>query len=418
MSVRPERVGELIAAFAALSEPGSGPGVTRLAYTPLERAAHEVFVEHVSALGMTVRTDAAGNTIAELAGAEDGLPALGTGSHLDSVPQAGRYDGIVGVVGAMLAAEEIAAGEPLRHPLRLVVFAGEEGARFGQACSGSRMAAGLLPRHRLDELVDGSGTSLAEAMVGVGLDPDAAAEAAWAPEEWAAFYELHIEQGAVLDTVGVPIGLVDTISGSTRLGMELTGRAAHTGGTPMHLRVDALTAAAEIVLAAEEIASDPFHRGTRMTVGRLDVGPNSITTIPGRVDLAVDVRDVDDERQRDAADDLVARARRIAGDRGVGLTVRPLGDVSPVLLPSRLRDVAAGVSTDLGLDYRVMPSGASHDAQLVNHVCPAGMIFVPSLNHGISHAPEELSTDADIARGTDVLVGTLRALDRTTEDRA
>lgn len=415
MSTRAERVDELISTFAALSEPDSGPGVTRLAYTPLEREAHEVFAVHMRALGLTVRTDAAGNTIAELLGTQDALPAIGTGSHLDSVPQAGSYDGIVGVVGAMLAAEVLASGPPLRHPLRFVVFSGEEGSRFGQACSGSRMAAGMMPRHRLDELTDASGTTLAAAMRTVGLDPDAVDSAVWHPDEWAAFYELHVEQGSVLDTVKVPIGLVDTISGSTRLSIELTGRAAHTGGTPMHLRADALAGAAEIVLAAETIASDPFHRGTRMTVGRLSVEPDSITTIPGRVSLAVDVRDVDDERQRDAADEFLARAAEIAESRGLGIAVHLLGDVSPVVLPLRLRQLAAGVTVDLGLHYRVMPSGASHDAQLINHICPTGMIFVPSLNHGVSHAPEELSADEDIAHGVDVLVGTMQALDQTHE---
>lgn len=417
MSASATRAGELIAAFAALTEPDSGVGVTRMAYTPLEREAHALFADHVRARGLTVRTDPAGNTIAELPGTEPGLPSLGTGSHLDSVPHAGSYDGIVGVVGAIMAIEAITDGEPMRHPVRAVVFAGEEGSRFGQACSGSRMAAGMLPRHRLDELADASGTTLAEAMTVVGLEPDDIAEATWDPDDWAAFYELHIEQGTVLDTIGVPVGLVDTISGSTRLSIELTGRAAHTGGTPMHLRSDALAAAAEIVLAAESIASDPLHRGTRMTVGTLDVEPASITTIPGLVRLSVDVRDVDDERQRSAADELVAVAQEIALRRVVGISVQPLGDVSPVVLPLRLRTVAARVASELGLRYRVMPSGASHDAQLVNHVCPTGMIFVPSLNHGVSHAPEELTDDDAIARGVDLLVGTLRALDATMEVR-
>lgn len=411
MSNRAALVGELIEAFAALREPDAGAGVTRLAFTPLERRAHELFACTMTDLGLTVHTDPGGNTIAELAGEQAGLPALGTGSHLDSVPNAGAFDGIVGVVGAMIAAKELVSSGRLRHPTRFVVFAGEEGARFGQACSGSRMAAGMLERRRLDELVDAEGITLAEAMRSLDLDPDNVEAAGWNPRDWAAFVELHIEQGSVLTTADLPIGLVDTISGSTRLEIVLTGRASHTGGTPMHLRADALTGAAEIVLAGESLASDPYHRGTRVTVGRLDVEPASITTIPGRCLLQLDVRDVDDERQRGVAVELAAIAERIATRRRLGVEVRVLGDVSPAILPLWIRQASGRSAQDLRLPYRVLPSGASHDAQVIANVCPAGMIFVPSRNHGVSHSPDENSSYLDIARGIDLLVATLRRLD-------
>ncbi|MGO1562047.1 MAG: Zn-dependent hydrolase [Actinomycetaceae bacterium] len=411
MSTSAKRVGELLETYAAMSDPDSGPGVTRLSYTPLERDAHDFFRDRLESLGLTVTVDPVGNTIAELPGSDPSLPAIGTGSHLDSVPNAGAFDGIVGVVGAMVAAETLAAGERLRHPVRFVVFTAEEGARWGQACSGSRMCAGQLDRGRLDTLTDKDGITLAEAMRDLDLDPDRVGEAAWPPEEWAAFVELHIEQGASLDALGVQIGLVDVISGSSRLQITLTGRASHTGGTPMHLRADAAAGAAEIVLTAEALANSAPHRGTRMTASRLDVFPNSITTIPGVVTLQVDVRDVDDLRQREAADELVDRAVAIAEARGLGIEVGVLGDVSPTLLPIPIRDVTAAAAAEAGASYRVMPSGASHDSQVINSVCPAGMIFVPSLNHGVSHAPEELSRYEDIALGVDVLIGSIRRLD-------
>ncbi|MFI0471017.1 Zn-dependent hydrolase [Saccharopolyspora sp. 5N102] len=401
-----------IAEFAAMSEPDSGPGVTRLAYTPLERAAHEHFAEHMRALGLRVWTDAAGNTNAERAGTDPSLPAIGTGSHLDSVPQAGRYDGIAGVVAAMEIARLLHdQAIEHRHPLRFVVFAAEEGARFGQACTGSRIAGGLTAAADLNGKRDGNGVSIAEAMRSVGLDPTAVEAARWRPQDWRAFVELHIEQGSVLDTSCVPIGVVDQISGSTRFALRFQGRASHTGGTPMHLRADALAAAAQVVSAAEALAKDSRHHGTRITVGRLDVSPGSITTIPGECHAYVDVRDTDSDRQRETAAELVDIAHEIGRARGVAVSARPMADASPVVLPSWVRNAIVHACHERGLDYRVMPSGASHDTQMISGVVPAGMVFVPSLNHGVSHSPQELTEAADLAVGVDVLVTALLALD-------
>jgi hydantoinase/carbamoylase family amidase len=408
----PATVQALIEGFAALSEPNSEPGVTRLCYTALERDAHRVFSSHMRSLGLSVHTDAAGNTIAERPGTEAGLPALGTGSHLDSVPHAGAFDGIAGVVAGMEIARQLVEHDIThRHPIRFVAFAAEEGARFGQACTGSRIVAGMTTAEDTTRFADKNGTTLAEAMREVGLDPDRIDEARWSSADWAAFVELHIEQGAVLDSLGVQIGVVDLISGSTRLRIDLHGRAAHTGGTPMHLRRDALVAAAEVVLAAETLANDDRHRGTRITVGRLDVEPGSITTIPGECSLHLDIRDVDSARQRATADELLATARAIAAARGIGIDVRLLADTSPVVLSRRIRTAITDAAAAHGLPYRVMPSGASHDSQTISRVCPVGMVFVPSLNHGVSHSPDELTTFTDLATGTDVLLDALLRLD-------
>lgn len=412
LRVRPEAIGHWIDWFASLSEPDAGPGVTRLAYTPLERTAHAEFTAHMQQLGLRVWSDQAGNTIAERVGTQRRLPALGTGSHLDSVPRGGAFDGIAGVVAGMTIAEELVARDvEHRHPLRFVVFAAEEGARFGQACTGSRIAAGLTGPTDVHRLAAADGTTMAEAMAEVGIDPAEIDKARWSGSDWAAFVELHIEQGSLLDSLDVPIGIVDLISGSTRLRLDLHGRAAHTGGTPMHLRHDALAAAAQIVLLAEELAQDSRHHSTRITVGRLDVEPGSITTIPGVCHLYVDIRDVDSARQRQTAEELTSRAAAIAAARGIDLAVSLLADASPVLLPRSIRSALVETCTQLGVAYRVMPSGASHDSQMINRVCPVGMVFVPSLNHGVSHSPDELSTLADLARGTDVLADTLLRLD-------
>jgi allantoate deiminase len=413
-AVDQSRLTALIERFAELSE--GGAGVSRLAYTALERQAHEVFADHMRLLDLDLRTDPAGNTIAEL-GAGD-LPAIGTGSHLDSVPGGGMFDGIAGVVAAMECARVIvSSGWTLTHPLRFVAFAAEEGARFGQACTGSRLATGLTRAEDLPILHDADNISIAEAMQRVRLDPTAVADALWQPHDWAAFVELHIEQGSVLESLGTDIGIVDNISGSTRLRLALTGLAAHTGGTPMHQRSDALAAAAECVLIAERLANDPRHHGTRATVGVLDVEPGSITTIPGRVSMSVDIRDVDSDRQRDTALEFVERAHALCKGRGVELSYQWLADASPVVLPGWVRDIVAGSAEDCGLSWHVMSSGASHDSQMVNHVVPAGMIFVPSRG-GISHTPDEWTSPQELAAGTRTLVASLLTLDRVlTEQR-
>jgi allantoate deiminase len=407
----PARLQALLDAFAALSEPGSGPGVTRLAYTPLEREAHAVFAARLAELGARVWTDAAGNTLAELAGTDAASPAIGTGSHLDSVPGGGRFDGIAGVAAAMETARLVTEHEIAhRHPLRFVVFAAEEGARFGQACTGSRIVAGLTGPDDLPEKRDAEGVSIAEAMSAVALDPALVGEARWEPGDWAAFVELHIEQGAVLESTGRRVGVVDTISGSTRLRIDLTGRASHSGGTPMHLRADAAAAAAEIVLLVESVATAAAAGGTRATVGRIDVSPGSMTTIAGAASLWVDVRGLDQDRQRRAAAEIVDGAAAVCARRGIGCTATPLAETPPVPLPATLRDSLLAVCQDLGLDPAVLPSGASHDAQQVNHVMPTGMIFIPSRD-GISHDPAESTDIDDVALGTTVLAASLLHLD-------
>jgi hydantoinase/carbamoylase family amidase len=408
--VEPRSLERLIARFAAIS--ASGEGVTRLAYSRLEREAHAIFAEEMEQLGLRVTTDAVGNSIAELVGSVPGLSALGTGSHLDSVPNGGRFDGVAGVCAAIEVARVVVErGVQPRHPWRFVAFAAEEGARFGQACNGSRVIAGLTTADDLSGLVDADGVSMAAAMASVGLRPDDAASARWTPDEWLAFVELHIEQGNLLETQQAPIGIVDVISGSSRLLVHLKGTASHTGGTPMHLRHDALAAASECVLACERLATDARHHGTRVTVGRLDVAPDSITTIPGEVTFSVDVRDVDSQRQRESAVQLTAEFEEICGRRGVALEVRVIGDTSPVVLPVNLVTELTQAAREEGLEYRVMPSGASHDAQQISRVTKAGMIFVPSRHGGVSHVPEEWTTPGDLARGTRVLLAALSRLD-------
>jgi allantoate deiminase len=408
MRADPERLWAMLLELAALSEPGEG--VSRLAYTPLEREAHALFADWMTSAGCTVRTDPAGNTVATRPGRTAG-PAVGTGSHLDSVYHGGRFDGIAGAVAAAEVARLLHdAGVVTDAPVRFVAFAGEEGARFGQACIGSKLAAGLSSRAELDLRRDRDGVSIAAAMRAVGLDPDLAATSGWDPAEWTAFVELHVEQGSVLEDAGLDVGVVDLISGSTRLELVVEGRPSHTGGTPMRGRADALTAAAEAVLVAERVALDPRHRGLRATVGRLTVEPGSITTIPGSVTFSLDVRDVDADRQRAVAAEIVEEIRTVCARRGTRLATRLLADTSAVVLPNWVRQEVAATARDLDLPYRVLTSGASHDSQMVNRVTPTAMIFVPSKG-GLSHVPDEWTDPGSLAVGTDLLLASLLRLD-------
>ncbi|MBI2756243.1 MAG: Zn-dependent hydrolase [Chloroflexi bacterium] len=397
----------------AIAEIGTDPtaGVSRLAFTAAERQAHELVSGWLRELGLTVRQDAIGNTIAERPGTVPGAKAIGVGSHLDSVPHGGRFDGIVGVVGAVEMVRLLSVTRrQLQHTLRVVLFAGEEGARFGEPCIGSKAVVGAFAGRDLGRILDAQGVSLASALQDVGLDPVRISAARWDPREWAAFLELHVEQARLLESEGRQVGLVDVVSGSTRLRLTLHGRADHSGGTPMDVRADALVAAADVVVAAEGLATDPRHRGTRATVGRLDVYPNSITTIPGRVTLTVDVRDVDSDRQRAAAAEITQIAAHICQRRGVRLEAEVIADTSPAVLPMWLREITSAVCRELGIDARPITSGAGHDAQVVNQLVPAGMIFVPS-REGLSHVPEEWTSASDIARGVEVLYHSVLRLD-------
>lgn len=403
----PARIAADLEAIARIG--GGEGGVTRPGYSALERQAHDLVGGWLADLGLTVSRDAAGNTIAELA-APGSKPALGTGSHLDSVPGGGRFDGVVGVVGAVEAVRLLREADvALGRPLRVVCFAAEEGARFGQACLGSRAVVGIGASD-IDEICDEAGTTRAQAMREVGLDPTDLDRARWDPRDWAAFLELHVEQGTVLESQGVRVGVVDLVSGSTRLEIELVGRASHSGGTPMVGRSDALSAAAEIVMAAEHVTTDPRHRGTRATIGRLHVRPGNITTIPGYVVCTLDVRDVDSDRQRLTVVEILRRAAEACARRGVSMRVRLIGDTSPAVLPIWVRRVVTRAARDIGVEYRVVTSGASHDSQSVNTAVPAGIIFVPS-RAGLSHVAEEWTDAADVAVGTDVLARSLVELD-------
>lgn len=396
-----------------IAEIGADPtaGISRVGFSKEERQAHELVGGWLKNLGLPTRVDPIGNTMAARPGAASGKPAIAFGSHLDSVVHGGKFDGIVGVVAMVevmtLMAESRAA---TKHPLKGVIFACEEGARFGEPCIGSKAIAGMLAETDLTRIRDAEGITLEQAMTTAGLNPSQLGDVRWHHDDVAAFLEVHIEQGRILESESRPIGLVDVVSGSTRMRMTVAGRAGHTGSTPMRSRADALAAAAEITLAVEALANGPTYRGTRATVGVLDVYPNRITTIPGRVEMRLDVRDFDSDRLRQAAREIAERARNIADRRGVAIDAEVIADTSPVVLSMWLRRAVSQVCGELGLDWRFMPSGAGHDAQIMASIAPTAIIFVPSKD-GASHVPDEWTSVADVARGADVLYQSILRID-------
>ncbi len=405
--------GRIAADFELLSAIGAegGGGISRIPFSQEERAAHDLVSGWMVDLDLSVRTDSFGNTIGVLPGTDPTRPAIGFGSHLDSVPHGGRFDGAVGVLDALEVIRMFKeAGVLTAHPLMVVAFASEEGARFGEPCLGSKAVAGVLQEADLERLRDANGTTLAQAMRAVDFDPHSLAQARWKPNTLAAFLEVHIEQSRSLEESGERIGLVDAIAGNTRIRLVIRGRQDHSGGTPMSQRQDALAAAAEVVLAAESIANEPRRRATVATVGRLHVFPNSITTIPGDVEFYLDVRDVDSDRQRLTTNDIVTRAEETAARRGLRFEWEVVSDTSPVVLPKWLRDLTTAATERLGVPHRVTTSGAGHDAGILSRAIPAAMLFVPSRD-GLSHCPEEWTSMDDVAIGAQALAESIRDID-------
>jgi hydantoinase/carbamoylase family amidase len=403
------RLHDAIAELAGFNDdPGAG-GITREVYTPTYAAALERVSAWMEEAGLEVRLDAVGNLFGRWEGAEPEAAAVLTGSHVDTTLNAGRYDGVLGVLGAIAAVHALRdAGTAPRRSIELVAWAGEE-PRFGTGCVGSRAAAGRLDRADLDHLCDRDGTSMAAALREAGFDPDRLAEAQIDPAGVHALVELHIEQGIVLEQGGESIGVVEAIAAPHDFRLTLRGAATHAGATPMRLRRDALAGAAEAMTALERIARESPSGTTVGTVGVLRVRPGAINVVPGEVELDVDVRDSDLPARAQVVDAVLAAARDIAARRGLELDVAPIVEDVPVACEPRVVDAVEAATRELGLPYRRMISGAYHDAMIMGARVPIGMIFVPSAG-GISHHPDEHTALADLENGVRVLAGTLARL--------
>lgn len=387
------------------------PGWTRRVFSePYRRSRAEVRARMEEA-GLRVRVDGAGNLVGELDGSAADLPALVTGSHTDTVAAGGRFDGIAGVLAAIEVARLLRdSGTRLRHPLRVVDFLGEEANDFGLSCVGSRAIAGALTAEHLD-LVDADGRTLGDALAAhTGGDAHDALAAAWDADEVAAFVELHIEQGRRLEVAGVPIGVVSAIAGIARCTVVCDGRPDHAGTTAMADRRDALTAAAEVVLAVERLAAEAGGDVVG-TTGRVAVEPGAVSIVPARARLAAELRSTDAAVLERLRGQLEEAATRTGRRRGVAVAVEWTGVTRPVPSDPGVRAAIVAAAERLGLPTLTVPSGAGHDAAFLARLAPMGMVFVPSRD-GRSHCPEEWTDLDQVARGVDVLAAALLELDR------
>jgi N-carbamoyl-L-amino-acid hydrolase len=385
-------------------------GVTRLAFGPLDVEARTLVAGWMAEAGLVVEVDAAANLVGRRAGTGSAVGCLGTGSHLDTVVEAGAYDGPYGVVAAVEAAAALsAAAQDLRHELVVVVFANEEGARSTAGMSGSRALVGDLPAEELATADDG-GVALAQRLADAGGDPTGVDDAAWTPGSVAAFVELHVEQGPVLDQGGRDLGVVSGFTGRLGVDIEVVGQANHAGTTPMDLRQDAMGAAAEVVLAIEALARDGLVRVA--TCGRLEVTPNVRNVIPGRAVVKAELRDLDDGRLLDARPAVERAVAEVAARRGVAVSVVWGEHLPPMASAPVVVDALRSAAEASGLPWQELPSGAGHDAQILGRRFPIGMAFVPSAR-GISHAPEEHTEPRHLVAGAQLLLDALLRLDDT-----
>lgn len=398
------------ATFEAIGRFGKGErGFNRLVFSDADWAACDHFAALMRQAGLAVRTDAWGNLIGRLDGTEPSAPAVATGSHLDTVPEGGNYDGGVGSVAGLGALMRLKARGRFRHPLELIVFRGEESSRFGIHTMGSKAMSGMATVDAWQRLTDQTGIPLAQVLAGRGLDLARLPEAVRRPGELKAFVEVHIEQCFVLEQAGIPIGVVEAIAAPIRLKLTVEGVASHSGATPMGKRRDALVTASHLVLAVEAEARKRMERRIVGTVGILKIAPGALNVVPGRAELWVDIRGIDEASLSETAEAIVEAARRIAACEGTRVQVETVSADTPVPMDPTVIGTIEGACRRLGYAFQRMPSGAGHDAMNMARIAPAGMIFIPCRG-GISHNPDEYASPDDIVRGMDVLTETLAAL--------
>jgi allantoate deiminase len=381
-----------LAAFS--EEPGR---LTRRFATPALRQAGERVREWMQAAGMAVRRDAIGNLVGRL-GDGDGRTLL-VGSHLDTVRDAGRYDGMLGVLVAIACLERLRdQGRPLPYTVEVLAFADEEGVRYGTGYLGSSVVAGCFDSADLERR-DSDGVTLADAVRAFGGDPEALANAGRERADLIGYYEVHIEQGPVLEAAGAPLGIVSAIAGQSRARVAFTGEAGHAGTVPMALRRDALCAAAEFVTAVEAVAR--AYEGVVATVGELEVHGGASNVIPGRVVLSLDVRHAGDSVRDSVVAQLSKRADAIAGARAVVLEWDLLQETRAVDCSSELTELVTEAVAASGRPVVRLPSGAGHDAVMLSTIAPIAMLFVRCAG-GVSHNPAESVTTEDVAAAIDV----------------
>jgi len=397
-----------IEALASISE-AEPPAVTRIVFTPTDLKARAWLRARCEAAGLAVRQDAIGNTFARWTGSDPHAPAVGTGSHIDAIPNAGKYDGVVGVLGGLEAIRALQRGRfHPTHSIELLVFTSEEPTRFGIGCLGSRLLSGALVPEAAKRLNDSDGKSIDEVRRAAGLSGEL--DAVKLPDDYyKAFVELHIEQGPLLERQQTPLGIVTNIAAPASLSISIEGAGGHAGGVLMPDRRDALCAAAELVLAIETAARSSGAIDTVATVGICEVFPGAVNSIPSRVRLSADIRDTDVVRRDAVMQTIRNSADAISSKRQVTIHTDLLNADAPADCAPALVEALAQSCRKHQLKFLAMVSRAYHDSLFMARIAPTAMLFIPCRN-GYSHRPDEYTSPEDIARGTLVLAETLASL--------
>lgn len=402
-TINGDRLNASIECLAQIGRTETG-GIDRIAYSPADIEARNLIQRWMAEAGMNVRLDTAGNIIGRYPGKNPHAPALATGSHIDTVPNGGRYDGAYGVLAGLEVVRTLQDQHlHLQHPLEVIVFTDEESSMIGSKAMVGHVVPNPTYYGRLD------GTSIQSCLARIGGDWEQIGKARRSQGELAAFVELHVEQGPVLETAGVQVGVVEGIVGQRRYYITITGMARHAGTTPMAMRQDALVAAARIVLAVNQLAIQPGEQVA--TVGWMEVLPNAANTIPGQVNMKLDIRDLSNARIDGIMVELQEQMEAIALETGTEIQMQPRLRNEPAPAQPHIQSAIAAVCNEMGLSSMRLPSRASHDAQEMATFTDMGMIFVPS-EAGVSHADTEYTSPEQCVMGAEVLLQTLLRLDQ------
>jgi ureidoglycolate amidohydrolase len=402
------RLAAEIEELAAISD-AKPPAVTRIVFTPTDMKARAWFIKLCEQAGLAIRQDAVGDIFARWTGSDPKAAAVGTGSHIDAIPNAGKYDGVVGVLGGLEAIRMLRrAGFNPRRSIELLLFTSEEPTRFGIGCLGSRLLSGSLTAEAAANLTDKDAASLEQVRHASGYKGKLE-DVKLQPGYYDSFVELHIEQGPLLENRKIPLGIVAKIAAPASLSLTVEGAGGHAGAVLMPDRKDALCAAAELILAIENAAKESGSADTVATVGICEVFPAAVNSIPSRVHLTVDIRDTDQRRRDSAMRTIDAACQTIAEKRRVTIRQQLLNADAPGECSPAIVEALAQSCTKHQLTYLPMISRAYHDSLFMSRITRAAMLFIPCRN-GYSHRPDEYASIEDIARGTLVLAETLATL--------
>jgi ureidoglycolate amidohydrolase len=408
LAIDSARLSSEIEALASISD-AEPPAVTRIVFTPTDLKARAWLKERCKEAGLVVRQDAIGNTFARWNGSEPNASVVGTGSHIDAIPNAGKYDGVVGVLGGLEAIRALRRnGFHPRNSIELLLLTSEEPTRFGIGCIGSRVLSGALSPESARKLRDSEGKTVDEVRRAAGIAGELE-EVRLPPGYYKAWVELHIEQGPVLEREKIPLGIVTKIAAPASARISIEGAGGHAGGVLMPDRRDALCAASELILAVENAAKSSGSVDTVATVGICEVFPGAVNSIPSRVRLSLDVRDADLTR-RDGVVDVIERAsEKISSRRSISIRSELLNADAPADCAALVVEALSRACEKHRLASRRMISRAYHDSLFISRIAPVAMLFIPCRN-GYSHRPDEYASPEDIARGALVLAETLASL--------